>query len=353
MKELQVTLKTLTPLWTGGVDGKCDRLHETGLIGSLRWWYEALVRGLGGQACDPSKHECSFDIDKYRKSKATDEHQRLHEAGLCDVCQVFGATGWRRRFRLAVDDTTRPAGVTGSQQPTDDRFKRKKKPDDKNKHPSWYFGGLGRGGIFKITVIPLSPDFNPQLVLGLLKLAEKHTGLGAKTQLGYGWFQLQNPPGFDANAFVNALQSAAVVQSKLDIHLPQLYEMFFAQVKVTDAALTATLNLKYDVRAAFRNTFPGNQMLRHFVCGVARGQERQAAKVHFSQAIDGVMRVWGWIPANIPVSSVNREAVMEMIYKTIIGFGTLQDWREYDSSRDTVQSHQTDKTAFLLSLLQS
>ena len=44
---------------------------------------------------------------------------------------------------------------------------------------------------------------------------------------------------------------------------------------------------------------------------------------------------------------------MEMIYKTIIGFGTLQDWREYDSSRDTVQSHQTDKTAFLLSLLQS
>ncbi|WP_348531079.1 type III-B CRISPR module RAMP protein Cmr1, partial [Methanothrix sp.] len=36
---LEIRLKTLTPLWTGGVDQTCDRLHETGLIGSLRWWY--------------------------------------------------------------------------------------------------------------------------------------------------------------------------------------------------------------------------------------------------------------------------------------------------------------------------
>ncbi len=34
---MEITLKTLTPLWTGGVGGTCDRLHETGLIGSLRW----------------------------------------------------------------------------------------------------------------------------------------------------------------------------------------------------------------------------------------------------------------------------------------------------------------------------
>lgn len=52
MSDLQITLKTLTPLWTGGVDQTCDRLHETGLIGSLRWWYEALVRGLGEHICN-------------------------------------------------------------------------------------------------------------------------------------------------------------------------------------------------------------------------------------------------------------------------------------------------------------
>jgi CRISPR-associated protein Cmr1 len=31
-----IRIKTLTPLWTGGVDGKADRIHKTGLLGSLR-----------------------------------------------------------------------------------------------------------------------------------------------------------------------------------------------------------------------------------------------------------------------------------------------------------------------------
>ncbi len=81
---LKITLKTLTPLWTGGVDGTCDRLHETGLIGSLRWWYEALVRGLGGYACDPtSMDRCPDENGKH-----------------CVACELFGCTGWARKFRL-------------------------------------------------------------------------------------------------------------------------------------------------------------------------------------------------------------------------------------------------------------
>ena len=37
MEHLELKLKTLTPIWTGNVDQKYDRLHETGIIGSLRW----------------------------------------------------------------------------------------------------------------------------------------------------------------------------------------------------------------------------------------------------------------------------------------------------------------------------
>jgi len=51
---LEIGLRTLTPLWTGGPDQLPDRVRETGLIGFLRWWYEALVRRLGGYACDPT-----------------------------------------------------------------------------------------------------------------------------------------------------------------------------------------------------------------------------------------------------------------------------------------------------------
>lgn len=95
---MEIRLRTLTPLWTGGVDQKCDRLHETGIIGSLRWWYEALVRGLGGYACDPTsedpKARCEFD----NKKPTPPEKQ------LCAACYLFGCTGWGRKFRLRVLD---------------------------------------------------------------------------------------------------------------------------------------------------------------------------------------------------------------------------------------------------------
>ena len=85
---MKITFKTLTPLWTGGVDQTCDRLHETGLLGSLRWWYEAIVRGLGGYACDPTSEDRCPDKDG--------KH--------CVACELFGCTGWARKFRLRVLD---------------------------------------------------------------------------------------------------------------------------------------------------------------------------------------------------------------------------------------------------------
>jgi len=79
-----VKIKTLTPLWTGDANRKGETLRETGIIGSLRWWYEALIRGLGGTACDPTDTKCD---DKSR----------------CDACELFGCTGWSRKFKLEVN----------------------------------------------------------------------------------------------------------------------------------------------------------------------------------------------------------------------------------------------------------
>lgn len=84
-KEKTYQFKALTDLWTGSVDGKADRLVTTGLLGSIRWWFEVLVRGLGGGACDPSDTECG---------------DRTH----CVVCEFFGCTGWARKFRFEVKD---------------------------------------------------------------------------------------------------------------------------------------------------------------------------------------------------------------------------------------------------------
>jgi CRISPR-associated protein Cmr1 len=89
-------LKALTDLWTGSVtleekNGKIkektgpDRLITTGLLGSIRWWFEVLVRGLGGSACDPTDTKCE---------------DRNH----CVVCELFGCTGWARKFKFEVLD---------------------------------------------------------------------------------------------------------------------------------------------------------------------------------------------------------------------------------------------------------
>lgn len=332
---MEITLKTLTPLWTGGTDQTADRLHETGLLGSLRWWYEALVRGLGGYACDPTEQSCIYDTNKPYN-------------GLCVACQMFGATGWARRFRLVVQGATNSDGPFGMRQTTGLRFKK-----DNTQRPSWYFSKRqGRAGAAILSIVPLSRGFDPNVILGLLKLIERHTGLAAKTQLGYGWISITQSPDFDIAKFVQSLQTVATAQPSTSKGLPSVNEMFFAQISPADKGIDATLNLRYDVRAAFRNKFDGNTALRHFVCGSVKGNQRQASKIHFSQAVDGTMRVWGWIP-EIPkdIAQVSREEVIAAIHETIQKFGKISSWREYNSARDK-KVRTADPAAYLQSLLQ-
>jgi len=102
---MEFKLKTLTPIWTGGVEGKCDRLHETGIIGSLRWWYEALVRGLGGYACDPtSDKRCRLDQRKFFKAiDAGKDAEHALDEQICPACKLFGCTGWGRKIKITIN----------------------------------------------------------------------------------------------------------------------------------------------------------------------------------------------------------------------------------------------------------
>lgn len=97
-------LQALTDIWTGTAHVEqqfvrrsnrqelvdvisADRLIPTGLLGSIRWWFEVLVRGLGGAPCDPSSNQ---------KACLNEQH--------CVVCELFGCTGWARKFRFDVRD---------------------------------------------------------------------------------------------------------------------------------------------------------------------------------------------------------------------------------------------------------
>jgi len=89
--QLKVELRTLTPLWTGDAYRECNELKLTGIVGSLRWWFEALVRGMGYKACDSSgDNKCKLEI------KNPDDILKIYEK-ICPACFLFGTTGWKSR----------------------------------------------------------------------------------------------------------------------------------------------------------------------------------------------------------------------------------------------------------------
>lgn len=190
-------LQTRTPIWTGDAKNECRRLHETGLIGSLRWWLEVVVRGLGGRACDPTakgkggpnQNACSFDSERYARARRNEQGQRsaAAEAGLCPACQIFGATGWRKIFRLElVEDSAFTGNSIICFQVSKDQ-----------KRATYLPGGFYSSHIAARLVFDRDPltlkqalGLTPEDLTEAIKLAlcliSEWGGLAAKTQQGYG-----------------------------------------------------------------------------------------------------------------------------------------------------------------------
>jgi len=177
---MKITLKTLTPLWTGGVDGTSDRVHETGIIGSLRWWYEAIVRGLGHNACDPTGDgKCIYNA---RKSETPEEQ-------LCPACYIFGATGWKRRFRLDASCSGKiPFGLLTL--------------DSRGQFNHWWLASTFEdviGTKLPFGELTLRLSFNnleaKSQLLSIISLMSSKGALGARTQYGFGQFVWENTYG--------------------------------------------------------------------------------------------------------------------------------------------------------------
>jgi CRISPR type III-B/RAMP module RAMP protein Cmr1 len=168
---LIVELRTLTPLWTGGIDGDCSRGEkESGILGSLRFWYGGILRAAGFPPCS-EKNPCKDD-------------------NLCLVCDLFGATGHARRFRMEVDGLgTRPVHFlvknkkSGLANKLMDYF-----PDEK-RTARWAPNG------FSLTFRPRAGSFEKwdeykARILYILARIADLGGLGAKTQLGFGQVEI-------------------------------------------------------------------------------------------------------------------------------------------------------------------
>lgn len=157
----QIKVETLTPLWTADISGECFKIKETSIIGSLRWWYEALVRGLDGYACDPvslsEKERCRLDYDRF--GKALDSGKCIQETldeQICPACQLFGCTGWSRRFRLEIEEP------------------------DKDCFDTW---GLKKGSHFSVNIneIRSIEERHKWILRKTLEIIEKYGAIGGRT----------------------------------------------------------------------------------------------------------------------------------------------------------------------------
>ncbi len=105
---MEFRLKALTPIWTGGVKGENDELHVTGIKGSIRWWYEVLIRGLDCYACDPTAEgHCELNPKKLDRDQPLAPQIKKQ---ICPVCYMFGCTGWSSKIILKLKEpgTSRP-----------------------------------------------------------------------------------------------------------------------------------------------------------------------------------------------------------------------------------------------------
>ncbi len=208
-----------TPIWTGNIDRNSEDLQLTGVVGSIRWWTEMLLRGIDKSACDPTSDNRCPD-KKNVNGKKMDSY--------CHSCLIFGSTGLRRSFKFdLIGGKPIFSGSTINIRPT-------------NRRRGWYLGG-GLEGTLKLNITQLNIDFNKVLVDVPLIVASRWGAIGAKNQLGYGVIEFEYPK-VNIDKFKNKIErlGADTRLKKLGVslrdnlaisNLPNLKEFFFTKVR--------------------------------------------------------------------------------------------------------------------------
>lgn len=352
---MRLHFQTLTPIWTGDVLGHADAgLQPTGLLGSMRWWYEVFVRGVGGHACSATGDDrCTLDPKELPATLSADPLQRredLWKAGLCDVCQLFGATNWRRRFNLVASGNLKP--IPGW--PTKDI----RAPAAPSWHKGWFFPSSPLEDRFALDIVPNGGDAaSVAIAAGLLQFMADWAALGAKAQLGMGVVQLTDAQGQPLTGqkkvarrplYDRLEQIAPVAAAPGYDGLPNLRNLFISRVPVVVGGTTPREKLKklaafkFGLRSTFHDTPGIGDDLRHEMMGVVDEQggdeSRRGSRIKVSLPYTGTssaggweMRVWGW--AKSSEKNVAFPVVKDYAAKMA---GNELVWYEFDSPRHSL-----------------
>jgi len=295
MEPEPIVIETLTPIWTGGVNGSPDTVRETGIIGSMRWWYEAIVRGIGKYACNPlSDSKCMLD----GKEKENDRNNKL-----CPACYLFGCGGWKRRFRLEIEDfgvkepfhlVTLDRGDVGNNWWLSTIF-------EKNRNNNLSFGK------FTFRIYPVGRGDKSEIIAQIKALLSimSHVGaIGAKSQYGFGQFEMENRMDFkralnEINNFCNkdefkkeankpdfySLSNFWCYEFKIPVRNQLVQSFQKSYIVGNQSSFTSYLPVSFDIRYKLPNRNKGSGL-------------RQAYYSHRNGDKNQVCQIFGTLPEN-------------------------------------------------------
>jgi len=190
-KYCDVFLKTLTPMWLGDIKQNSGSAREVGFIGSLRFWFEGILRGHNKIVCGIKTGVCG-KVDQ------------------CGACALFGCTSFARRFRIELDGL--PA--VGLFLQREERYENGEE-DLCGVSKEALFGD----NPFLVRITPRRGDRErtAAIVRAIIRTAAECGGLGARTHIGFGQVRVESQTEGDATwdkqvleAFIKSLPNATI-----------------------------------------------------------------------------------------------------------------------------------------------
>ena len=260
-----LTLRTLTPLYTGGVGQHGDQIHPSGLMGGIRRFSCLLAAAVGDASFEYAVWGTPTDAKKHHAKRIA---LRIDASGLKEIRPVAGngRINWPR--------------------------------SDGEPRQGWYYNAAHEGTL-RLTLIQRGiSDPHWQLLLLALRIQIRHATFGSRDQWGLGVLAA------DALPDVEPLQSplAAPLPDKPGLHRAIFAEIRFANAlpQSWQARLEQGLRWREHLRGNFRQ--PSEKDLRHYLFGQLNqhGSAVNVSALYPHNTNGCALRIWGVIPHTTP-----------------------------------------------------